>query len=238
MRHTLWYALVRSTPERGNKVDLWQTIKVVGRRWYISVPVFLLGLALAAAASLTAKHQYESTGTVVLRLPSAGQDKGPPVGNPANPMLAFSDSLTTDASLLIQTLNSPAAVAVVGAQGGTATFTASSGALDGPFIVVTADALTPGPTTATVELAFKYAEDQLVRSEQAVGARPATYIVLEDVVTPTPPAFKSGGKSRFAGAAFVLSLVLCLTVTYVADAILRRRRTVALNSMAMAGADD
>lgn len=217
-------------------MDLWQTVKVVGRRWYISVPVFVLGLVLAAAASLTAKHQYESTGTVVLRLPSAGQDKGPPAGNPANPMLAFSDSLTTDASLLIQTLNSPAAVATVGAKGGTATFTASSGDLNGPFIMVTADALTPGSTEATVELAFRYAEDQLVRSEQAVGAPPASYIVLEDVVTPTPPALKAGGRSRFAGVAVILALVLCLTVTYTVDTYLRRR--VPVNSVAVSMAED
>ena len=222
-------------------MDLWQTIKVLGRRWYISIPVFVLGLALAGAASLTAKHQYESTGTVVLRLPSAGE--GPPAGNPANPMLAFSDSLTTDASLLIQTLNSPAAVAAVGARGGTATFTASSGLLNGPFIMVTADALTPGATKATVELAFRYAEDQLVRSEQAVGALPPSYIVLEDVVTPTPPALKAGGKSRFAGVTVILSLVLCLTVTYVVDTYLRRRRvpasvSVSVNSVAVSMADD
>jgi len=205
-------------------VDLWQTIKVIGRRWYISVPVFVLGLALAAAATLTSKHQYESTGTVVLREPSAAQVKGPPAGNPANPMLAFSDSLTTDAQLLIQSLNSPAAAAEVGAQGGTATYLASSGNISGPFIVVIADSPTAGPTATTVTLALRYASEQLRQREQAVGAPLASYIVLDDVVTPTTPALKAGGKSRFAGVALILSLALSLTVTYAADTYLRRRR--------------
>jgi uncharacterized protein involved in exopolysaccharide biosynthesis len=205
-------------------VDLWQTIKVIGRRWYISLPAFLLGLALVAGAAVTTKHQFESTGTVVLREPSPSEVKGPPAGNPANPMLAFSDSLTTDATLLIQTLNSPAASASVAAQGGTATFTASSGDLAGPFIVIIADALTAGPAQATVTLAFKYANEQLARSEQAAGAPVASYILLDNVVAPTAPALKAGGKSRIAGVALILSVVLSLTVTYAADTYLRRRR--------------
>lgn len=206
-------------------MDLWQTITVVGRRWYVSLPVFLLGIAIAAGVAVSTKHQYESTGTVVLREPSSGQVSGPPAGNPANPMLAFSDSLTTDASLLIQALNSPAATAEVGAAGGTATFTASDGKLDGPFIVVIADSLSSGSPQSTVDLAFKYAAEQLRQREQAVGAPQASYIVLDTVVPPTPAALKAGGKSRFTGVVVILSLVLSLTVTYAADTYLRRRRS-------------
>lgn len=205
-------------------MDLWQTIKVVGRRWYISLPVFLLGLAIAAGASLTEKHQYESTGTVVLREPASGQTPGPPVGNPANPMMDFADSLNTDASLLIQALNSPSATAAVGALGGSATFTASNGKLNGPFIVVVADSPTAAPTKTTVQVAFKYAAQQLAQREEAVGAPPASFIVLDTVVQPTDAALKAGGKSRFAGVVLILSLVLSLTVTYAMDTYLRRRR--------------
>lgn len=204
-------------------MDLWQTITVIGRRWYVSLPVFLLGLAIAAGAMVSTKHQYESTGTVVLREPSSAQVTGPPAGNPANPMLDFADSLTTDASLLIQALNSPAATAEVAAAGGSATFTASDGKLNGPFIVVIADSLTSGAPQRTVELAFRYAAEQLQQREEAVGAPKASYIVLDPVVPPTSAALKAGGKSRFAGAVLILSVALTLTVTYAADAYLRRR---------------
>jgi hypothetical protein len=206
-------------------VDLWQTITVVARRWYVSLPVFLVGLAIAAGAMVSTKHQYESTGTVVLREPSSAQVSGPPVGDPANPMLDFADSLSTDASLLIQTLNSPAATAGVAAAGGTATFTASDGKLNGPFIVVIADSVSPGLPQQTVELAFRYAAEQLQQREEAVGAPKASYIVLDPVVPPTQATLKAGGKSRFAGAVFVLSLALSLTATYGADTYLRRRRS-------------
>ena len=220
-------------------MDLWQTIKVVGRRWYVSAPVFLLALAIAGGIAVTTKHQYESTGTVILRQPSAGQVP-PHSGAPANPMLAFADSLTTDAQLLIQTLNSPAAMADVGAQGGTATFKAIVGPGQGPFIMVTADALTPGPTTTTVELVLRYATQQLQLREKAAGAPVASYIVLDDVIAPTPAALKACGKSRFAGVAFILALVASLTVTYLADAYLRRRprpAETARNSVAQPAGD-
>jgi uncharacterized protein involved in exopolysaccharide biosynthesis len=223
------------------EVDLWQTIRVFGRRWYVAVSVFLLALVVAGGVALTAKHQYESTGMVVLRQPSAGQVHGPNSGAPANPMLAFADSLTTDAQLVIQTLNSPAAIAEIAALGGTASYKATTGPGQGPFIMVTADSLTAGPTTLTVELVFRYAVQQLQQQERAVGAPPASYIILDNVVTPTPAALKAGGKSRFAGVAVILAFVASLSATYFADSYLRRRRArpaeTARNSVAHAAAD-
>ena len=220
-------------------MDLWQTIKVLGRRWYVSAPVFLLALAIAGGVAVTTKHQYESTATVILRQPSAGQVP-PHSGAPANPMLAFEDSLTTDAQLLIQAMNSPAAIADVGAQGGTATYKAMVGPGQGPFIMVTADALTAGPPTRTVELVFRYAAQQLQLREKAVGAPLASYIILDNVIAPTPAALMAGGKSRFALVTLILSVVASLTATYAADAYYSRRpRRVktARNSVAQPAGD-
>lgn len=216
------------TNEIGGRVDFWQTVRACGRRWYLAIPVFVLvvGIALLVAGRTT--HQYESTGTMVLSEPdpsAAGADHSI-VGADgiANPLLAFADSLTTDASLLIQNLNSPAAQQVIAAQGGTATITASNGDLDGPFIVVVADDPDPAHVRQTVQLAFAYAEKELIQREKALGAPPVQYIAFKSVVDPTDTVPKLGGKSRFLGATVILALAASLTTVYAAETYGRRRQ--------------
>jgi hypothetical protein len=204
-------------------VDFRQTITALGRRWYVSIPVFVLVVGMIGLITVSSKHQYESTGTVVLREPSLAQNGGRAGGGPPNPFLTFPDSLSTDAQLLVQSLNSPTAAAAIAALGGTATFVASNGGRNGPFIMVTADSLTAGPAAKTVALAFKYVAQELEQREKALGAPPISYIILDDVVTPTDPALKIGGKSRLAMAALIMALAATLTVTSLADAYLRRR---------------
>jgi hypothetical protein len=204
-------------------VDFRQTITTLGRRWYVAIPVFVLVVGIIGLITVSTKHQYESTGTVVLREPSLAQSGGVKGGGPPNPMLSFSDSLSTDAQLLVQSLNSPTAAAAVAQQGGTATFVASNGGRNGPFIMVTADSLTAGPAATTVALAFKYAGQELAQREKALGAPPISYIILDNVVTPTEPQLKIGGKSRLALSALIMALAATLTVTFLADTYLRRR---------------
>jgi len=205
-------------------VDFRQTITTLGRRWYVAIPVFVLVVGIIGLITVSTKHQYESTGTVVLREPSLAQSGGAKGGGPPNPMLSFPDSLTTDAELLVQSLNSPSsAAAIAQLGGGNATFLASNGNLNGPFIMVTADSLTAAPAAKTVALAFKFAGDELAQREKALGAPPISYIVLDNVVPPTDPALKIGGKSRLALSALIMALAATLTVTFLADVYLRRR---------------
>lgn len=209
-------------------MDFSQTMRAIGRRWYVAVPVFLLVVAAAGLIAVMTPHDYESTGTVVLSEPdpktalehhTLGHDQV------ANPLLGFADSLATDSQLLIQSLNSPGAAQQLAASGGTATYTASDGDLDGPFIVVTADSPTPAHVTSTVTLAMRYVRDQLLRRQQALGAPASSYIVVKDVVAPTQPAAKHGGRSRYVGGTAIMALAASLCAVFAVETISRRRRT-------------
>jgi hypothetical protein len=213
-------------------VDFWQTVRVVGRRWYVAVPVFLVVLGVAGLIAMNTPHDYESTGTVVLTEPdpaAAAADRSLGHNEVANPLLSFADSLTTDSELLAQSLNSPGAIQALRARGGTATYTASDGALKGPFIVVVADAKDPGPVQGTVSLALTYVREQLVARQKALGAPVSSYIVVKDVVAPTTPAPKIGGKSRFLGTMVVIALATSLCCTYGFDRYRRRRVRTAVS---------
>jgi uncharacterized protein involved in exopolysaccharide biosynthesis len=227
----------RDDDDERHAVDFSQTMRAIGRRWYVAVPVFVLVVAVAGLIALLTPHDYESSGTVVLSEPdpktalehhTLGHDQV------ANPLLGFADSLVTDSQLLIQSLNSPAAAQQLAAHGGTATYTASDGALDGPFIVVTADAPDPAHVTDTVTLALSYVRDQLLHRQQALGAPTSSFIVVKDVVTPTSPAAKHGGKSRYLGATAIIALAASLCAVFAAETISRRRRTPTVVSGAAA----
>jgi hypothetical protein len=210
-------------------VDFSQTMRAFARLWYIAIPVFLLVLAIALFMADRLPHQYESTGTVVLTEPdpaSAAKDHSLGAADVANPLLSFADSLTTSSELLIQSLNSPIIAQQLHAEGGTATYTATDGALTGPFIVVTADSPDAAPVQHTVSLAMSYVRKELVQRQKDLGAPASSYIEVKDVVTPTEAAPKLGGKTRFLGATLILALAASLTAAYGVDTTRRRRRRV------------
>lgn len=200
------------------RVDFSLSMRALGRRWYVAVPAFLLVFAIAFVATHLTPQQYESTGTVVLTQP---EPKG--VGNP---LMLFDGSLNTAASLLIQSLNSPDTAAQLRGQGGTATYTASDGSLTGPYVVVTADAATSGTVRGTVGLAMRYVRQELLRRQHALDAPAAQYIVVKDVVAPTAPVRKQGGKTRLLGATTVLALAAALCAAFGVETYGRRRSRV------------
>lgn len=209
-------------------MDFSQTMRAIARRWYVAGPVFVLVVAIAGLIAVITPHDYESTGTVVLSEPdprtalehhTLGHDQV------ANPLLGFADSLFTDSQLLIQSLNSPGAARRLAGQGGTASYTASDGDLDGPFIVVTADAPTPEHVRDTVTLAMRYVSDELRARQHALGAPESSYIVVKQVVAPTQPAARHGGKSRYLGATAILALAASLCAVFAVETVSRRRRT-------------
>jgi hypothetical protein len=208
-------------------MDFWKTMGVLLRRWYVSVPVFVISLGLAVGAFLTVHTQYESTGTLVLTAPTSG---GVTAINPAdatgpgNPLLDFEGSLTITTQLLIQSLSSPTVQNQVAAQGGVASYQAGDGETGGPFVVIIADATSKAQAEKTVGLALKYAETELNARQKNLNAPPSTFIGTQIVVAPTPATTKIGGKVKAGGVALALGLVLSLAAAFAFESVSFNRR--------------
>ncbi|HEX5404349.1 MAG TPA: hypothetical protein VFX16_18840 [Pseudonocardiaceae bacterium] len=208
-------------------MDFWKTMGVLLRRWYVSVPVFVISLVLAGGAFFAVHTQYESTGTIVLTAPTAG---GVTAVNPAdatgpgNPLLDFEGSLTITTQLLIQSLSSPTVQNQVGAQGGVGTFQAGDGETGGPFVVIIADAPSKAQAEKTVSLALKYAQTELNTRQKNLDAPPSTFIGTQVVVAPTPAITKIGSKVKAGGVVFALGLVLGLAAAFAFESVATNRR--------------
>lgn len=210
-------------------MDFWKTMGVLLRRWYVSVPIFVVCLGLAGGVFVASPTQYESTGTIVLTAPVSGgvtQLNPQNATGPGNPLLDFEGSLTITTQLLIESLSSPTVQAQIAAQGGTGTFQAGDGETGGPFVVIIADANSKALAERTVTLALNFASNELNQRQKALQAPASTFINTQVVVAATPATTKLSSKLKTSGAALAVGLILSLATAFAVESrsINRRRR--------------
>jgi hypothetical protein len=207
-------------------MDFWKTLLVLVRRWYVALPIFLMSAGLAAAVFVSTPTYYQSTGLLVLTTPPGGSilETDPAKKTTLNPLLAFDDGLKITATLLIQNVNSPVVVKELTTSGKGDSYTVSNGNLDGPFISVQAESQSPQSAKDMVQNVLDRIRDELKTRQTNLHAPAETFINLGEVVTPTVPETKIGGKVRSAGAALALGIAGGLTGAYGTESYLTRRR--------------
>ncbi|HEX3647397.1 MAG TPA: hypothetical protein VHV49_03160 [Pseudonocardiaceae bacterium] len=215
-------------------MDFWKTMGVLLRRWYVSVPVFVLSVVLAGGVFFAVPTEYESTGTIVLTPPTDGgivATNPKQATGPGNPLLGFEGSLTITTQLLIQSLSSPIVQDQIAAKGGVSTYQAGDGGTGGPFVVIIADAPTKAVAQRTVDLALKYAANELDTRQKDLDAPRSTFIGTQVVVDPTPAQTKLGTKVRAGGVALALGVVISLGAAFAIESVMvgRRRRQAELD---------
>ena len=208
-------------------MDFWKTMGVLLRRWYVSVPIFVVSLALGGGVFFMVPTQYESTGTLVLTAPTSG---GVTVINPkdatgpGNPLLDFQGSLTITTQLLIQSLSSPTVQQNIVNQTGATTIQTGDGQTGGPFVVIVADAPSRAQAQKSVSLALQYASDELDQRQKALNAPASTFIVTQVVVSPTPATTKLSSKFKVGGIALAAGLVVGLASAFAWESVSQNRR--------------
>jgi capsular polysaccharide biosynthesis protein len=210
-------------------MSLWDTIRVLIRRWPITVPGLLIACALAGVAVALVPPSYESTGMAILVQPKQ------PNRNTSNPFLAFDPSLNTTAQILVGALNTPGIGATVDAEEGVDSFTVSDS--DGqnaadyqvsrPFIYVTAASPSPQRSVSIVTGLLDQARQALLDNQRNLGVSPQKYIRFQDLVTASAPKLVMKQTLLAACVALLAGLIGTLLVvfgheSYLADRAARR----------------
>ncbi|NUR86425.1 MAG: hypothetical protein HOY71_20260, partial [Nonomuraea sp.] len=201
-------------------MDFWATVTVLFRRWYVTVPAFLLTIAGALGVYAVAPKTFISTSALVLTLPVTG---GTVPGDPAfpnprtNPLVSFDQGLSMTSSILIQALNTPEAAAAVGAPpGGDVTLKITSGGTNPelmpatPFIVIICEAPTAELAHGIVAKVTALAQTELRARQIKVKAPPTTYVTATVVVPPTQADEKKGSRMRSAVVAGAIAFFMSL----------------------------
>jgi len=205
-------------------MDFWKTLLVLLRRWYVTVPVLLLSLGSAAAIFASVPLRYQSHGVVVFTSPVSGpSDSVTMERGSTNPLLAFDSTLGVAASIVTQSLSTPATLAeLLGSSGDSIEFATASSS--GPFIDVIVESADEQRAQALVTTVLERVEAELETRQSKLGAPPSSFIVVDPVVPPTAPEPLIGGKMRAAGATLALSLAASLASVYMVESILQGRR--------------
>ena len=223
-------------------MDFWQTVVVLFRRWYVTLPAFLASLGLTAAAYSTADVEYEASSVLVLTSPPAGATTStdPEHPNPiSNPLMTFDRSLALTASVIIQQLRTSEVALSVGVtpESGT-TYEINNGTSNpellesGPFIFVRAVASSP---EAAQELAAKVSSSAwtiLAERQDALKAPPSTHIEMQVIVAPKDGQPLLGSPLRVAAGAAGLAGLTSLIAVYGFESMMTQRRRARLGDSA------
>ncbi|MFI7419379.1 hypothetical protein [Nonomuraea sp. NPDC049684] len=215
-------------------MDFWATAKILFKRWYVTVPAFLLTVVTALGVFAVAPKTFISTSALVLTLPVTGGSvpSDPKFPNPrTNPLVSFDQGLSMTSSILIQALNTPRTAAELGAPiGGDVTLKITSGGTNPelmpatPFIVIICEAPTAELAHGIVVKVTALAQKELRARQQQVKAPPSTYVTATVVVPPTAPDEKKGSRMRSAVITGALAFFMSLFAAFAVESLARHRR--------------
>ncbi|MEU5696793.1 hypothetical protein [Actinosynnema sp. NPDC020468] len=207
-------------------MDFWGAVRTLRRRWYIALPAALLAVGVAGGVFLSIPTRYQSTGVMVLTTPAAGgtfsQKVSPDEAVKINPLLAFDGSLATTSQIMAQILMDPKTreEGLGIPKDSPDSYTATGGGQNGPFFFVTGESNTPEDSEKMVTKVLDFAAKQLDDQQRKLKAPESTFITSQVIVNPTEAQAQIGGKVRYAGAAFVLLMLLTTAATFGADSII------------------
>jgi capsular polysaccharide biosynthesis protein len=201
-------------------VDIWELCKLVGRRWYLGVPMLVLTLVATGWALTTIKPDYSSEGTIILVPPA---DKTPLSNSEltsTNTWVELGEDVMAQAvTISVQTKDTRDQILK---DGFIDTYTVTSTDRSN-LIIIDATAPTAALAQGTVQRVQKQIANE-VEQKQAVfrpkAGRSITTQVLDDGDTVNTVSSKV---KRAAVIIIGVGLLLTVAVTILGDLLLKRR---------------
>ncbi|NUP46708.1 MAG: hypothetical protein HOW97_05260 [Catenulispora sp.] len=167
-------------------MDLGTMLRVMIKRWYVSVPALLMAIALPVVAWFAVPAKYSSTSTISLLNSSAAANAGGK--GTGNPFTSFDNSLTGAADYLARTLNSDQSMADMAKVGVTDLASAELAPnASGPFIILTITGKDPQKILTEMDAFDKYADQKMLQIQTQYVAKPLPSDVLVRTIVMVPP---------------------------------------------------
>jgi hypothetical protein len=180
-------------------MDLGTMLRVMLRRWYVSIPALIVAVALPAAAWTMISSKYQTTSTISLLNSSAASSANQRTGNP---FLAFDSSLTPMADFLARRLASDQSATDLAARGVVDPASAELAPnASGPFLTMTVTGKDQAKVLTELQTFDDYAIQQLaVIQTSTTASLPASTLIRAVVVVP-PQKPTTSMKSKFEDVA-------------------------------------
>ncbi len=193
-------------------MDVLLAMKAAVRRWYVSGPMLLLTVAIAALSFFTAQSAWQTSGSLLIIPPLA--PSGTPVDGGGTRLMA---------ALLADNFNSDVIRADLKAKGATGVFQAKASS-ELPLVSVDVEASSAVVAANTLKIVLDNGDAVLADLQRRVGTNKADYYRSARSVEDSSPTFSAS--SRLIGVIGILLGGTAITglLSAVVDGLLTRRR--------------
>ncbi len=208
-------------------MDLWDLLRVVARRWYVSFPLLIIAAVVALQMSTRVDAEYSAQTSLILVGPtSTGSEAGGADSAFVNPYLSFSSSLATTAQLLQLSMSSGAprrSVAELGlASNYDITLLSRS-----PILNVSVETGDPVVAVETLDEVARLIEAELDERQDAIDAPADKRITVLRISEGDVPVAQLGSQNRvrliFAGVGIAAAVAAAFLFEGAATVLNRRR---------------
>ncbi len=202
-------------------MDFWQSLALLGRRWKFFGVAALLAVVLTAGTYEAVKPQYQATTELLLAPPSistAGMS-----GKSMSPYDSYGN-LNTVASIVSYALSSQQASDRLQGEGVTGTYTVGTdptGAV--PELILQVTASSPATAIAQDKILSTDAINYVQSAQALTGVNPKTFVTTQYLARPVNAPKDDKSRLRVAVAAGVVLVFLAIALTFMFDAMMRRR---------------
>jgi hypothetical protein len=197
-------------------VDFWLLVGRLGRRWYLTLPLFFVAALVAVTVSSSVRSSYQAD-TQVLLAPGASPD--PTGGNPL--LLATRNQLDAATQSLLFVLDSPASAAErrSRAPGADVHFSLVQ---EAPIVQLSITGADPATVRHATDVATTQLDAAIRSIEQPLGAAPKDRIDTVQLTAATVVE-QHGDEKRVLIGSLIAGLLTAGLVVLAADQLLRRR---------------
>lgn len=207
-------------------MDLWDLLRVVVRRWYVSFPLLIIAAAVALQMSTRVDAEYSAQSSLILVGPtSTGSEAGAADSAFVNPYLSFSSSLATTAQLLQLSMSSGAARRSVAELGLASNYEVTLVSRS-PILKVSVETGDPVVAVETLDEVARLIEDELDERQDAIDAPANKRITVSRLSEGEVPVAQLGSQNRvriiFAGVGIAAAVAAAFLFEGAATVLNRR----------------
>lgn len=198
-------------------MDFWEVIKVVVRRWVVTVPLLVLTAAVAVLLPPTIDPNYAASTSTAVISPEEND-------SPLNPFLAIGP--VAMAQGLASTADSPSAMEQIRAAGGSTNYGVQVNNSRSPILNIQIEADTPEQAAQTGVLVLELIRTQLADRQAAAGAPPETQYYTQDLtgVPVAVPVYDGQQRVLFLSIGLGIGLTIAVALAMEGVSLVRRRR--------------
>ena len=204
-----------------------EILLVLRRRWYLMVPLTLLGLLAGGYLYVKVPASYESQSSVALLDSTAVAKLAPTFGNPIS---NAGGALVVTADVLIRTLESSDSVQDLRGLGVTDPYTVAFAAgASGPLLTLTITGVDRTKVLHETDTLTTFAGAQLTALQIASDVPSVYMVTAAPVVLPQTPVMQSKSKDQYVAGVSILGIGSGFLLSFVTESIMlaRRRRPFA-----------